>query len=92
MPLAIRIAPVYTASHRAGFTVLDVSGDEIMRHDCRGGGWTTKIADAIDNASPGDTLIIETDAAKELAKGALLRMRPGLGLHFEVGRLPNPFA
>lgn len=59
-----------------------------MRRDCRGGGWTTKITEAIENASDGDILAVATDDAKELAQRAVARMRPGPELSFEIDQLP----
>ncbi len=63
-----------------------------MKHDCRGGDWPTKVADAIELAADGDTLVVATDAAQELALGARDRMRPGLALVLQVEALDNPFA
>ncbi len=60
-----------------------------MRYDCRGSDWHAKIAYGIERASEGDTLVVGTDDARELAERALGRMRPGLTLRFKVEQLPS---
>ncbi len=60
-----------------------------MKHDCRGGGWTMKIANAVNESSDGDTLLVANQAARDLAMRARDRMRPGLILEFEVEQLSN---
>jgi len=50
-----------------------------------------KICDAIESAEEGDEVLVATRAAAELAERARDRLRPGLGLVFQVEELPNPF-
>ena len=53
-------------------------------HDCRGSDWPTKITEAIEASAQGDTLILATPEARELAMRAKERMRPGLEMSFLV--------
>lgn len=59
-------------------------------HTIKPANWHMQIADAIKRSDDGDTLIVHTDAQKELAERALARMRPGLKLTIEVNPLDMP--
>ena len=49
---------IATPTAKSGELSTPKSTEEPMRHDCRGGGWLTKIADAIELAADGDTLVV----------------------------------
>lgn len=99
---ALRVDPIISSLVRVG--VDDVAWrakqaieerkvkDPPMKHDCRGEGWLTKITNAIELASDGDTLVVASDAAQTLAFDARDRMRPGLDLVLQVEALENPSA
>jgi len=48
------------------------------------GDWTQHLADAIEAAENGDRIIVESDAARELARSAIQQMRPGLSVEIVV--------
>lgn len=62
-----------------------------MKHDARGANWHMKIADAIEAASDGDVVFVDSDAAAALGEGARQRMEPNKRLTFEVDPLLSCF-
>ena len=53
--------------------------------DTRGAGWTSKLADAVENASQDDVVLVESEAARDLGRRAQSRIRrPGMALKLEV--------
>ncbi len=54
------------------------------QYDATGGGWTTKLANAIKDAADGDSIQVESEAGVELGRGALARMCPEKKLSFVV--------
>jgi len=55
------------------------------------GNWSQHLADAIERASDGDEIVVESEAAAEMARKAIQRMRPGLQVTFVI-RPSDPFA
>lgn len=53
--------------------------------------WTTAPADAIENATDGDVIIVGNSAMKELGEDAHTRMRPHIKITFEVEVPPHQF-
>lgn len=52
--------------------------------------WIDTLAQAIKQAAPGDTIVVWSEAAKELAEMAAARLGK-YSLTFEVEARPNPF-
>lgn len=48
--------------------------------------WTTELAKAIENAKPGDIIIVKTKAQIELGQGAKKRMCPSKDISFQLER------
>jgi hypothetical protein len=55
-----------------------------MRYEIPAGNWTTALADAIKDASDGDTIVCHTENMRALAERARLRMCPDKALVYEV--------
>ena len=55
-----------------------------MRYEIPTGGWTTALADAIDDATAGDTIVCHNTDMRALAERARLRMCPDKALVYEV--------
>lgn len=60
-------------------------------HTIPSGNWTQYLIDAIEQTDEGDTIVVESEAAAELGRKAVERMRPGLHVTFEV-RPSDPFS
>ena len=61
--------------------------ENMMRHIISTTDWTTSLADAIEVANNGDTIVCHNDAMVELGKRARSRMCPNKTLTFELNPL-----
>ncbi len=55
-----------------------------MKHEIPHTNWTTHLADAIEEAADGDTIVCHNEGMKGLAESALPRVCPGKTILFEV--------
>ena len=55
------------------------------------GNWTTYLAQAIEQAAEGDTIVVADESVKELAKLAIGRMRPDSHLQIVIRPHASPF-
>lgn len=56
----------------------------MMEHKIPAGNWLMHLADVIEGANDGDVIIVATDAAREIARSAIKRMRPELDVRIVV--------
>lgn len=63
---------------------LILKGISMTTHTIPPSNWLTHLADAIEQAAEGDTIIVPSDDARELALRAIERMRPGAAITVEV--------
>lgn len=61
-----------------------------MRHRIPRANWHMKLADAIDDAEPGDAIVCHNADMKALGERARIRMCPGKPLTFELENDQSP--
>lgn len=53
-------------------------------HTYPGANWSAQLAVLLERVEHGDTIIVPSETAAELARRSLARMRPGVHVTFEV--------